>query len=689
MSDKKQKKKSSGSSSKKENKVLSFFKDEKVKYIIGLFCLFSSLYLAFAFISYIFTWKQDQSVIDIPFGELLTNNEITIDNWAGKTGAMLSNRLICDWFGISSFSIPFLLFIIGFRLLKIRLLPLRKTIKFTIIATLWLSVSFAFIFGNTSFKFGGLHGQLAAEWLNSFFGIIGTAFILLIILLAFILFTFDKASEWIKCYFGKIFNPDKNQDQDQEKNQNQENETINEINDDEPNEDIDIPSDIETDLVSPKPPEDISISKSEEEESDPEKDLEKPKEIVLETKIPVKEKKEIKEDIEFTIENKSDQQEETVTPPTKQLPSEDFDPTLELSNYKFPPIKLLQDHHAGNEQLSPEEMEKILKENNNKIIETLGHYKIEIAKISATVGPTVTLYEIVPAPGVRISKIKNLEDDIALSLAALGIRIIAPIPGKGTIGIEVPNPHPEIVSMKSIIASKTFQESKFDLPLALGKTISNETYVVDLAKMPHMLVAGATGQGKSVGINAILTSLLYKKHPSQIKFVLIDPKKVELSIYTRIEQHYLAKLPDTEEAIITDTQKVVNTMNSLCMEMDTRYDMLKKASCRNIKEYNSKFIKRKLNPEKGHKYLPYIVVVIDEFADLIMTAGKEIEVPIARLAQLARAIGIHLIIATQRPSTNIITGVIKANFPARVAFRVSSMIDSRTILDSPGANQLI
>lgn len=358
---------------------------------------------------------------------------------------------------------------------------------------------------------------------------------------------------------------------------------------------------------------------------------------------------------------------------------------MDLSNYRYPTLELLAEHSSGNPKVTAEELEA----NKNTIVETLRYYKIEITKIKATIGPTVTLYEIVPAPGVKIARIKNLEDDIALSLAALGIRIIAPIPGAGTIGIEVPNQNPEIVSMRGIIASKAFQESKYALPIALGRTISNEPYTFDLAKMPHLLVAGATGQGKSVGLNAIITSLLYKKHPSQLKFVMVDPKKVELSIYSIIEKHFLAKLPEEEDAIITETSKVVATLNSLCIEMDSRYDLLKMAQVRNIKEYNEKFIKRQLNPNNGHRYLPYIVVVVDEFADLIMTAGKEVEQPIARIAQLARAVGIHMIIATQRPSTNIITGVIKANFPARIAFKVASMIDSRTILDSPGANQLI
>ncbi len=394
-------------------------------------------------------------------------------------------------------------------------------------------------------------------------------------------------------------------------------------------------------------------------------------------------KEESEEELELMVDKKD--KEEEMDGDHHQMPLEDYDPTLDLAEFELPPIDLLEKHDSSNGNVTNEE----LISNKNKIVETLGHYKIKIDKIKATIGPTVTLYEIVPAPGVRISKIKNLEDDIALNLSALGIRIIAPIPGKGTIGIEVPNQQPDTVSMRSLITSRKFQESKFELAIALGKTISNETYVFDLAKMPHLLVAGATGQGKSVGLNVILASLLYRKHPSQLKFVLIDPKKVELTLFQKIEKHYLAKIPDADESIITDTQKVINTLNSLCIEMDDRYNLLKTAQVRNIKEYNHKFIKRNLNPEKGHRYLPYIVVVIDEFADLIMTAGREVETPLARLAQLARAIGIHLVIATQRPTTNIITGVIKANFPARIAFRVTSMIDSRTILDSPGANQLI
>jgi S-DNA-T family DNA segregation ATPase FtsK/SpoIIIE len=389
------------------------------------------------------------------------------------------------------------------------------------------------------------------------------------------------------------------------------------------------------------------------------------------------------EDVQFDIETVA-VQEETVSESDGEGMGE-YDPTLDLSHYKKPTLDLLESYGKGEISVDQEELES----NKNRIVSTLRNYNIEIERIKATIGPTVTLYEIVPAPGIRISKIKNLEDDIALSLSALGIRIIAPIPGKGTIGIEVPNLNPDTVSMKAVLSSEKFQHSKMELPLALGKTISNETYVTDLTKMPHLLMAGATGQGKSVGLNAILASILYKKHPAQVKFVLVDPKKVELTLFNKIERHFLAKLPDTEDAIITDTQKVVTTLNSLCLEMDNRYDLLKDAECRNLKEYNAKFIARKLNPKEGHKFLPYIVLVVDEFADLIMTAGKEVETPIARLAQLARAIGIHLIIATQRPSVNIITGTIKANFPARIAFRVTSKIDSRTILDAGGADQLI
>ncbi|MFO7830075.1 MAG: DNA translocase FtsK, partial [Bacteroidales bacterium] len=533
------------------------------------------------------------------------------------------------------------------------------------------SVLLGYIFGDTNgylgSGLGGGHGYFIAQWLNSFLGKVGTAFLLTLSLIAFIIFSSKKSIIWAKHLFSELFNKNLSSPDQHQVNDEVEDKISSDTNDDKKQ----------------------KQQKQEVTEDELDDNLIFTTRKVEETQVPDKntdqeEKTEREKDIELTIEEKH--AEDNLNGSLKNYQLENYDPTLELSSYKLPPLSLLEKHGAeSNGEIDKEEIIN----NKNRIVETLANYKIQIDKIKATVGPTVTLYEIIPAPGVRISKIKNLEDDIALSLAALGIRIIAPIPGRGTIGIEVPNQNPEIVSMRSIISSKVFSESKYELAIGLGKTISNDTYVVDLTKMPHLLVAGATGQGKSVGLNAIIASLLYKKHPAQLKFVMIDPKKVELTLYTKIEKHFLAKLPDSEEPIITETQKVVNTLNSLCIEMDHRYDLLKSAHVRNIKEYNTKFIARKLNPEKGHKYLPYIVVVIDEFADLIMTAGKEIEGPIARLAQLARAIGIHLIIATQRPSTNIITGVIKANFPARLAFRVSSMVDSRTILDTPGANQLI
>lgn len=542
------------------------------------------------------------------------------------------------------------------------------------------SVSISFVdSASTSFLYlGGAHGYFISEWLISLIGNVGTLFVIIICFFSLVAFGFNNAVSHMKKPFKKKEKPETDEleldEEDYESDLIEENSiSRNELIDEEAHNVENTDDDLSIEL---------------EEEFIPEQKTELPQddtneiELDIDSTTPSEDKKPDDEDVELTIETTRIKEESVKI---NHTPMEDFDPTLDLSNYKYPTLDLLEDHHLHNSEVSKEELES----NKIKIVDTLRNYKIEITQIKATIGPTVTLYEIVPAPGVRISKIKNLEDDIALSLAALGIRIIAPIPGRGTIGIEVPNRTPEIVSMKNIIASKKFQESKYALPVAMGKTISNETYTLDLAKMPHLLVAGATGQGKSVGLNAIITSLLYKKHPSQLKFVLIDPKKVELNIYSTIEKHFLAKLPEEEEAIITDIHKVIATLNSLCVEMDARYDLLKKAHARNIIEYNKKFVTRKLNPENGHRYLPYIVVIIDEFADLIMTAGKEVETPIARIAQLARAIGIHMIIATQRPSTNIITGVIKANFPARIAFKVASMIDSRTILDSPGANQLI
>lgn len=656
-------------------KKKALFADERIKIILGVTTIFIAAFLTLAFISYFFTWKVDQS---FQFSKVVSPAEVSVENWSGKAGAHFANLFINKWFGIASFTFPFLFVVIGFRFFNLKIYSIRKSFKITIIGTIILSVIFGYLFGNSNgylgSGLGGGHGYIIAQWLNSFLGKIGTAFLLLVVFISFIILSFKKSYDWIIKISSQIFKKEYAEFDDQ------------------PEVNSGILEQEETF---------VEMQKEEEQVDDDfvftTKTIEKTTEVKIEAEPVIENKtnrlsadkaghtgKEEEEDIELTIEEKH--KEEKLNGKFKNYQLENYDPTLELSQYELPPLDLLENH--GKDTNGEIDKDEII-ENKNRIVETLANYKIQIDKIKATVGPTVTLYEIIPAPGVRISKIKNLEDDIALSLAALGIRIIAPIPGRGTIGIEVPNQKPEIVSMRSILESKIFSESKYELAIGLGKTISNDTYVIDLAKMPHLLVAGATGQGKSVGLNAIIASLLYKKHPAQLKFVMVDPKKVELTLYSKIEKHFLAKLPDSDESIITDTQKVVNTLNSLCVEMDQRYDLLKAAHVRNIKEYNAKFIERKLNPEKGHKYLPYIIVVVDEFADLIMTAGKEIEGPIARLAQLARAIGIHLIIATQRPSTNIITGVIKANFPARIAFRVSSMIDSRTILDSPGANQLI
>ncbi|MCK5170352.1 MAG: DNA translocase FtsK 4TM domain-containing protein [Bacteroidales bacterium] len=650
---------------KKKNTKL--FSDERLKIILGVTTIFMAAFLSLAFISYFFTWKVDQS---FQFSKVISSTEIYVENWSGKAGAHFANLFINKWFGIASFTFPFLLLVIGFRFFKIKIYSIRKAFKITIIGTIILSIFLGYLLGNSNgylgSGLGGGHGFIIAQWLNSFLGKVGTAFLLSIAIISFIILSFKRSYNWIIKLSSGLFKKDYTEFEDQSS-------TENKVESQE-----DLQSNQQTVSEEERIDEDIvfttkKIEKTEIETNTSQTGQEQDLNNVSE-----------EEDIELTIEEKH--KEEKLNGNFKNYQLEDYDPTLELSSYKLPPLDLLEDH--GQDTNGEIDKDEIIA-NKNRIVETLANYKIQIDKIKATVGPTVTLYEIIPAPGVRISKIKNLEDDIALSLSALGIRIIAPIPGRGTIGIEVPNQKPEIVSMRSILESKVFSESKYDLAIGLGKTISNDTYVLDLAKMPHLLLAGATGQGKSVGLNAIIASLLYKKHPAQLKFVMIDPKKVELTLYTKIEKHFLAKLPDSDESIITDTQKVVNTFNSLGIEMDHRYDLLKAAHVRNIKEYNAKFIARKLSPEKGHKYLPYIVVIVDEFADLIMTAGKEIEGPIARLAQLARAIGIHLIIATQRPSTNIITGVIKANFPARLAFRVSSMIDSRTILDSPGANHLI
>ncbi|MBN2166818.1 MAG: DNA translocase FtsK 4TM domain-containing protein [Marinilabiliaceae bacterium] len=656
---------------------LNSFKNVKFQFISGLTLLASSIFILIAYVSFFFTGAADKSKFDLSFWVLLTDSSIRVENWTGKIGAYLTDVFINRWFGISSISIIIIFFIVGLRLLGARILPVKKTILHSLILTIWVSITLGFVFINTIddqyLLLGGAHGYYVSRWLISILGYIGTVIFVLITITIYLSATFDWFIPLLKQSFSK--------------------KTKSEINDNAKTNDINYTNKSEKTSEKPFENENINISPNQDLPTDNNEIINFDKTIpITDTEITFNNddstnnqtnKTGIIEDLEFEIaEEKNIIEDDELTSFNEEL--EDYDETQDLSSYIFPEISLLDDH-KNNVEVSNEE----LLANKEKIVKTLEDFKINITSIKATIGPTVTLYEIVPAPGVRISKIQNLEDDIALSLAALGIRIIAPIPGRGTIGIEVPNSDPMVVSMRSIIKSKKFQTTKYDLPIALGKTISNETFVLDLAKAPHMLVAGATGQGKSVGLNAIITSLLYKKHPSQLKLVLVDPKKVELNIYAKIERHFLAKMPDEEDPIITDVQRVVSTLNSLTMEMDSRYDLLKKAHARNIKEYNHKFVKRQLNPEKGHRFLPYIVVIIDEFADLIMTAGKEVELPIARIAQLARAVGIHMIIATQRPSTNIITGVIKANFPTRVAFKVASMIDSRTILDSPGANQLI
>jgi len=647
---------------KKKNKhpQLSInFENKTAQVVFGLLFLCLSTLFFLAFVSFLFSWKKDFDLLQLNTVDLLFNTEIIVHNWLGKIGAALGQFFIYQQFGIASFLIPFFLFISGLQIFTNQhIIKLNRLFRNSLFLCLWLTTFFGLYFSQTTIL-SGYNGILVATWLISLLGTTGTSLILgfsmLIFLGIYYRWTPEKIGEFFKKKEVNIdsITPTEGTIPEAETFEEQIQETI-----------------------------DLSTKKESETIKDPENNL------VEEMTIELPKKKEVistPEEVQMDVEVKD---EEILTDKEVNKALEEFgeyDPKLDLGRYKHPTIDLMIEYPNSQVTVDKEELEA----NKNQIVETLNNYKIEISKIKATVGPTVTLYEIVPAPGVRISKIKGLENDIALSLAALGIRIIAPLPGKGTIGIEVPNSKPSIVSMKSILASEKFQHADYELPIGLGKTISNETFVADLAKMPHLLMAGATGQGKSVGLNAILASLLYKKHPSQLKFVLVDPKKVELTLYNKIERHFLAKLPDAEEAIITDTTKVVNTVNSLCIEMDARYDLLKKAHVRNIKEYNHKFINRKLNPENGHRYLPYIVLVIDEFADLIMTAGKEIETPIARLAQLARAIGIHLIVATQRPTTNIITGTIKANFPARIAFRVTSAIDSRTIMDATGANQLI
>lgn len=716
-----------------------FFRDDRVRFLLALLTFFFAAVLLLAFISYLFTWQTDQSKLDIDTSNYIGDTEIAVENWAGKFGAVVSNLFIHHWFGLASFGFLFLLFIFSFYIIEIELLPLKKTIKYTLMAIAWFSITFSYLFGDAYFFLGGSYGYFITRWIDSVIGKVGTGALLFTVLAGFIFYVYPRAFAYVKAIFGNAGSYKENLRCEMVKIPETEKQpfafkkktpaaastastSVNKQNNLSEHKVIDMDTNEElrpVDENKMKKEKDAVVKKQEfilkdngkqqslfssDFEIENTKSTSSESEDSQENEEAENNQSESKDEQHISFEDIQNGNQKTEENPEnksaddlafKVQKNEDitavgnlntpYDPTLDLGSFKFPTVELLEEHKSENCEVTNEE----LISNKNKIVETLKNYKIEITKIKATIGPTVTLYEIIPAPGVRISKIKNLEDDIALSLAALGIRIIAPMPGRGTIGIEVPNQNPEIVSMKSVMQSKKFQTAKMQLPVAIGKTISNETYVFDLTKMPHLLVAGATGQGKSVGLNAILTSLLYKKHPAELKFVLVDPKKVELTLYENIEKHYLAKLPDSEEAIITENQKVIHTLNSLNIEMDNRYQMLKKAQVRNIKEYNAKFRARQLNPENGHEFLPYIVLVIDEFADLIMTAGKEIELPIARIAQLARAIGIHLIVATQRPSTNIITGMIKANFPARIAFKVASMIDSRTILDSPGANQLI
>ena len=667
------------SSKKKGNKeyfkgIKSFFADERFHKTSGIFLVLISIYLFVSFTSYIFTWKYDLSIIDgKPISFVFNGEESEIQNWLGKFGAYIAHRFLKIWYGIASYLFVLIFFVLGFKsLFKYELLPMTKTLKVSFISLIWLCTFLGFVFEKSDLDFmGGLYGRVINNWLIGVFGQIGTGFFIFFFGISSVVLLFNPSLSWVVEFFNKFSKKIKENisDKDGFTIVPSDKETDQEIPDD-TSLDLNVDSnELENDLNSVETASDLELDINTSEEKPAYNNNSKSSgEVAMAVEVAKTETELSKKDLDRKLKEFGE-----------------YDPKLDLSEYKLPNIDLLEEHGSGNISVDKDELEG----NKNKIIETLLNYKINISKIKATIGPTVTLYEIIPAPGVRISKIKNLEDDIALSLAALGIRIIAPMPGKGTVGIEVPNSNPEIVAMKSLIASDKFQNSKMELPVALGKTISNESLIADLTKMPHLLMAGATGQGKSVGLNAILISIIYKKHPSQVKFVLIDPKKVELTIYNKIERHFLAKLPDEEEAIITDTTKVVNTLNSLCVEMEARYELLKEAMVRTIKEYNHKFVQRKLNPEKGHKYMPYIVLVIDEFADLIMTAGKEVETPVARIAQLARAVGIHLIIATQRPSVNVITGTIKANFPARIAFRVTSKIDSRTILDAGGADQLI
>jgi S-DNA-T family DNA segregation ATPase FtsK/SpoIIIE len=653
-----------------------FFTDPRFKLAFGFFLLLLSVFLLTAFVSYLFTGKADQSIVEATGESGLIQTGKEAKNWLGLYGAIVSHYSIFRWFGIAAFFIPPLLFAWGFRILFHRsIMPMLSVFAFCLFATLWLSLLLGYLAlinqGSSEWGYlGGGLGDAMAEVFQSMFGW-GTFLFLILSLFIFIVFFFNiTALNVMALRDPKPMGNDAIVGEDADglfSGYTDEGDNWPEV----------AGKQAEEEPVTPARVPDAATA---DEKTTDIKPVDSTNEIKLEVEKPAQKKQTA--DPVFTVAERTE-----TDKLAEQLVEEKglYDPTLDLSGYKFPPLDLLREYEASKVQVTQEELNL----NKDRIVATLVNFKIGIQSIKATIGPTVTLYEIVPEAGIKISRIKNLEDDIALSLAALGIRIIAPIPGRGTIGIEVPNKNREMVSIRSVLSTERFQKSDMELPVVLGKTISNEVFIVDLTKMPHLLVAGATGQGKSVGLNVLLTSLLYKRHPSQLKFVLVDPKKVEMSLFSKIERHYLAKLPNSEEAIITDTRKVVHTLNSLCIEMENRYEMLKDAGAKNTKEYNAKFVSRKLNPKEGHRFLPYIVLVVDELADLMMTAGKEVETPIARLAQLARAIGIHLVVATQRPSVNVITGVIKANFPARLSFRVISKVDSRTILDTGGADQLV
>ena len=770
------------------DKLVNFFKDERTKFALGLGMMLLTVIALLGFVSYLFTWKEDQSKFEIGIFRFLFNSDVEVANSGSKIGALLAHIFIHNLLGVPAFAFLWIFALAALKVFKFEPAPFWPTVKHSLIWMVWSSVFLSMIFGNDSFFLGGVFGYEVDRWFESVIGKFGTALFLLICAGAIIMMTFENSVSWVKIFgddlrrhrnlknawqtantFAKSMtetqklNAEKQQGNtsSRTRTKNDDNDNYDEVIFEEDNrgDDNSLNSPINTpkpdggskgigsfvrdifsggkDYVGKDQKIDFNDRQQQPQQPQPQQNTGARQPESTESNGPnsVKERYVIggtntadnTDGIDFEVEDNTEDEQQPevqfdapdpdvqpseVTPGTSSftatatstegeaMPLEveknhditvtdisnlpPYDPTLDLSDYKLPPVSLLN-HLDNKKTVSDAE----LTENKTKIVNVLKDFRIKLTKIKANIGPTVTLYELTPAPGVKISKIKSLEDDIMMNLKATGIRIIAPIPGRGTVGIEVPNQNPEIVTMESLITSAAFQNSKYELPLAIGKTISNESYVIDLTKCPHLLVAGATGQGKSVGLNAIIASILYKKHPAQVKFVLVDPKKVELTLYKKIEKHYLAKLPESEDAIITDVEKVKQTLNSLTVEMDNRYDLLKEAACRNIKEYNAKFIARRLNPARGHKFLPYIIVVIDEFADLIMTAGKEVEKPLARIAQLARAIGIHLIVATQRPTTNIITGTIKANFPSRIAFKVSSAVDSKTILDTTGANHLI